>query len=1227
VKHLVALASLLLLAIPQLAFSEAADPPEKWTIMYYMCGDSTLEGVLIGDLNELEMVGSSSDVNILVQLDRAKDQDGSNGDWTDARRFRVDRDTSTDGVIRSTELKNLDEVDMTDPDILKDFLEWGIAEYDSDHFMLIVGGHGKGPSVGLCTDFGSSKAMSAKDFGKAFRSAGQRFDVVSMDMCWMGTAEIAAELSGYADYFIGSMDEIPSTGWPYDDCLPLVIDDDRPLEDRLSSVVDEFMDSYDVDGSHHYATLCVVDLDAFQGSFLPAWSDLTNDLFYSAYDGRAVYPGIISSADHTKNDDTIIDVFELSSLIAGSTDVPQTVRERARSVLALKDQVLVSYATGTYHQEGSSAFGVFYGKADYWSNYESLVLSEATAWDEFILMLESGIDARPSRLNWTSTPPSKFSFSLKTGSSAVLGVIVEAGDGVIFANHTCAVSFGTYSYTMDRAGRTFLFYRYKVRTDEGTITFPPDGFSEVRYDHESIGPSLLHWPPAILDPSEDSLTAYVWDDTGIDLGKSSLSYRAKGGTKYFSASLEVSDHDMFTGILTTGSRVEAIETGSVIEYYFALKDLSGNEARYPPSGNYETVVGQGKHFYIDLRHSSGDGYDTLVSMLNASFIIGEHGEGALTTDLLSSYDGYILIEPIYPFTSSEIEALSSFHSDGGEMLLVIDPGSSAQMSVGAALLDLAHLGAGKDYAGGMLSSDPSTILGGSLPTISVPAGGTFEAMSGSKSVYLAPGIGTLLSTSVQGKGRSFTAVPDMFSDDNMGRSGNRALLSKVLSTLSANLLPTLKVSQTPPGVVEPGRTVVFDLSGSSDPDGDLVSYSILIDGSYSESAEPHFEHVFSSSGLYTIVFTATDSDGASVTKQISAIANGPPTSDVGVSDLTIHSGDLVIFNYKGSDPDGDQITIQWDFGDGNKAGSMTAYHTYRDRGKYNVTMTAKDTYGLMGVWKDTVTVLNSDPTAVIDRDQIMVNEMDPVWTGPQKVTLQAFEGDLLFVSSDGSNDPDMGDDLNISWRIGEETIYDSVLLYTLKEGGLMTITLRVDDGFGGADETNLTVYILNEDPVAAFTLKEKGSTIRFSASAIDDPWDLSGMEYRWDFGDGSRLTTADAEAEHRYTFGGRYTVNLTVADPDGGEGYYETTIESGGITAAQALLLALVLIGGIAAIGTGIYFYLNGKMVREDKGLVDMVPTRGQRPPVNRPAYRSFSSIDQGSMDRGLARKRVIREK
>jgi hypothetical protein len=56
------------------------------------------------------------------------------------------------------------------------------------------------------------------------------------------------------------------------------------------------------------------------------------------------------------------------------------------------------------------------------------------------------------------------------------------------------------------------------------------------------------------------------------------------------------------------------------------------------------------------------------------------------------------------------------------------------------------------------------------------------------------------------------------------------------------------------------------------------------------------------------------------------------------------------------DPDGDEMTYEWDFGDGTKSYEANPTHTYENPGEYDVTLTCTDCNGVATTWSKSVQV-------------------------------------------------------------------------------------------------------------------------------------------------------------------------------------------------------------------------------------------------------------------------------
>ena len=80
-------------------------------LIFYLDADSDLENPGIEDINEMEMEGSDSNINVIVQIDRIPGFDDSEGDWTGAKRYYIIKDYDSNR-IGSRAIQDLGEVNM-----------------------------------------------------------------------------------------------------------------------------------------------------------------------------------------------------------------------------------------------------------------------------------------------------------------------------------------------------------------------------------------------------------------------------------------------------------------------------------------------------------------------------------------------------------------------------------------------------------------------------------------------------------------------------------------------------------------------------------------------------------------------------------------------------------------------------------------------------------------------------------------------------------------------------------------------------------------------------------------------------------------------------------------------------------------------------------------------------------------------------------------------------------
>lgn len=200
-------------------------PLKKWTFLVYEASDNDLEKFMVQDINDMENVGSSNNMNIVLQMDRGENPSELSGGWKGTRRFKLDKNEDPFN-IDSTVLQDLGQINMSDPKNLADFIEWGMKEYPAQHYMLLISDHGGG-WAGAIEDDSHKGWMSLPNIRKGIETAkektGQKLDIVGFDACLMGQSEVAYELKDVANYMIASEESEGAGGWPYHNLLSKIV--------------------------------------------------------------------------------------------------------------------------------------------------------------------------------------------------------------------------------------------------------------------------------------------------------------------------------------------------------------------------------------------------------------------------------------------------------------------------------------------------------------------------------------------------------------------------------------------------------------------------------------------------------------------------------------------------------------------------------------------------------------------------------------------------------------------------------------------------------------------------------------------------------------------------------------------------------------------------------------------------------------------------------------------
>jgi PKD repeat protein len=194
-------------------------------------------------------------------------------------------------------------------------------------------------------------------------------------------------------------------------------------------------------------------------------------------------------------------------------------------------------------------------------------------------------------------------------------------------------------------------------------------------------------------------------------------------------------------------------------------------------------------------------------------------------------------------------------------------------------------------------------------------------------------------------------------NDGVHRNGHDANSKPINGTPKARNSCTNKppiADAGPDQTAKVGHTVQLDGSGSSDPDGDPLSYSWSFiskpAGSGAALSNPSLVNptfVADIAGDYILELVVRDDRGGTASDQvvITAVANQPPTAGFSYSPRAPTTCEEVQFTDASADQDGRLVAWAWAFGDGATSAERNPRHRYREPGAYTVTLTVWDDDG------------------------------------------------------------------------------------------------------------------------------------------------------------------------------------------------------------------------------------------------------------------------------------------
>jgi len=374
----------------------------EWTVMVYLDSDNNLESAGIDDINEMEIAGSTTDVNIVVQVDRipysvlAANNEGyaddvSNGNWTNTRRYYITQDFDPVQINSQLEGK-LGELNMGDPQTLVDFASWATINYPAKKYLLVIWNHGGGfrSSASTTKDIawddtsgGDKITMPELEYALSAISAqiGGNIDVVGMDACFMAMTEVAYQIKDYADILVTSEESEPFNGWPYDTILGELAG--NPLissEQFAADIVDKYIFSY----PYNNVTQSAIDL-SYMDTLAGQLSNLALAIMSDSSTTKSKYV-LASTSSQYYGDWDFIDLFDFcNQLLAYSNSLE--VKNIASSIQQTLNYAVIKSGYSGGSVSGSKGLSIYFPYTAYHYYYNYTNFAQDTFWDEMLSYL------------------------------------------------------------------------------------------------------------------------------------------------------------------------------------------------------------------------------------------------------------------------------------------------------------------------------------------------------------------------------------------------------------------------------------------------------------------------------------------------------------------------------------------------------------------------------------------------------------------------------------------------------------------------------------------------------------------------------------------------------------------------------------------------------------------------------------------------------------------------
>ena len=364
----------------------------EWTILVFMNAANNLEPDSVDDMNEMEQLGSTADVNIVVQWKRIAGYDSSNGDWKTTRRYYVTKDSDPQTVNSNLLVDMGTGVDMGSPNTLRDFLQWGVRSFPARKYMVVLWNHGAGWRAyrdrlnlfarGVSYDDNTGNHIRIWELPLAL-SVGVKWDIIAFDASLMQMLEVAYEIRNLGHYIVGSEESPPAPGYPYHRILaPVVSHPSIPARDFAAQIVTQTINYYHPDSTDNITQSA---LDASQIENVAQKVDVLAQVLLTVAPGNGVAVAAARDNAQAYAEYTFKDLWDYTEQLRTRLPSSEELTNAINGVQKALSQAVIAEAHSNRRVNRSRGLSIYVPTpSSFETRYGLLAFARATHWDEWL---------------------------------------------------------------------------------------------------------------------------------------------------------------------------------------------------------------------------------------------------------------------------------------------------------------------------------------------------------------------------------------------------------------------------------------------------------------------------------------------------------------------------------------------------------------------------------------------------------------------------------------------------------------------------------------------------------------------------------------------------------------------------------------------------------------------------------------------------------------------------